>query len=930
MNANIKKRNKTPYKYSKTQKTAISGNSILSNFYSSEYDNFKSTVSNITKQLNNMSLGAISKTTNKNINYCLKEKDLNILKNKSKDIFNITNIKNNNNISIENEKENKYLTTNTYSYKNVDIKNSNIIISKNYSLFIAGDIKSFNNNTSFNHENELRQENNNLKENIKFLLGQVKKYQKSGIVMEDYNINNNDIEYNNKIKEVISEKNIEIEKIKKIYEKDIKLMAEKISTLEMKYKNLKTKYNELKKKYNKEDTYRCNNKIDLCNSNNNENLIKLSNSEIIKDKPNSSREMNRNQAIRKINKIFNNNANLDLENSKNIEDYYYHPYKNGDKRFTFHRTHHTTDFTNDYFVKNIIDKRNVYNRHNMSNNNNNNFNKKYNHNTHNTLKLKNLKIIDDKGLNLNNTYLNGKDNNNYFLIKKDNMLNNNSTKGNNNISFLYKKSPIKTEIINNNNNDKSSILKNLSSNLMNMEEINTNYQKFQKFHKNYSEKDENVCPKLIRKLSSTLYRKKNNKKYTLQNINNLYNNSYNNLNSNNYDKYYTKENDSKNNTTKNNITINNNNNNNISIRTPSISFSSRFSNDECIKIPLPLPQIDLSPNDLYYFPKRDENIKELNKIVYKFSIDKMSFSTVEFLLNKNSSFNVTYPSSINHDYDIILSIKNGFFIITGEKTNNLYYYNKNTNYLYDLSKLNNSHSKGSLIKINNEQIICISGINSVDVEMYYIKDNLWINLPKMNCCHSESSYMVYNNNIIFSFFGYDYANNKFIDDIEYLFLNNYNTEQKWKKANILNRMKNSTNYNLRNHSIFYRLNKENDNTKDIFIVGGYNVSGRNNGLIQVFIENLNLNYNGNENNSEFNINFKKYEENKVKIKGVNNMSLDKYNNMENLFLFSNEFYQFFDDENNLFYSYNYDNNFNIHIIDNFTLKHTIYRNKLKK
>ena len=52
--------------------------------------------------------------------------------------------------------------------------------------------------------------------------------------------------------------------------------------------------------------------------------------------------------------------------------------------------------------------------------------------------------------------------------------------------------------------------------------------------------------------------------------------------------------------------------------------------------------------------------------------------------------------------------------------------------------------------------------------------------------------------------------------------------------------------------------------------------------------------------------------------------------MDNLFLFSNEFYQFYDEENNLFYSYNYDNNFNIHIIDNFTLKHTIYRNKLKK
>jgi hypothetical protein len=82
MNTNIKKRNKTSYKYSKTQKPTIPVNCKLNNFYNNnEYDNFQSTVSNITKQLNNISLGAISKTTtNKNVNYFLKEKNLNLIK----------------------------------------------------------------------------------------------------------------------------------------------------------------------------------------------------------------------------------------------------------------------------------------------------------------------------------------------------------------------------------------------------------------------------------------------------------------------------------------------------------------------------------------------------------------------------------------------------------------------------------------------------------------------------------------------------------------------------------------------------------------------------------------------------------------------------------------------------------------------------------
>ena len=300
----------------------------------------------------------------------------------------------------------------------------------------------------------------------------------------------------------------------------------------------------------------------------------------------------------------------------------------------------------------------------------------------------------------------------------------------------------------------------------------------------------------------------------------------------------------------------------------------------------------------------------------------MKFSTIEYSLENNSTFNLSYSSSSNYSYDILLSITNGFLIVTGKKTNYLYYYNKTTNYIYDLCKLNFSHNKGTLLKINNDQIMCISGINSVDVEMYYLKDNICLNLPKMNCSHSESSYMIYNNNIIFSFFGYDYDNKKYINDIEFLILKNYYSESTWNNICINT---NNNIFNLRNHSIFYRMNKENNDSKDIFIVGGYSNTGRNNGLIQIFIEEIQ----NDKYNFEFMINFKKYEENKVKIKGINNVNLNKYKSMDNLFLFSNEFNQFFDEENNLFYSYNCDNNFNIHIIDNFTLKHTIYRNKIK-
>ena len=354
-----------------------------------------------------------------------------------------------------------------------------------------------------------------------------------------------------------------------------------------------------------------------------------------------------------------------------------------------------------------------------------------------------------------------------------------------------------------------------------------------------------------------------------------------------------------------NISIINNNNPNI-ILTSTRSYSSKFSYNEELNL---LPKLDLSPNDLYYF---------FNYSLYNFKIDEMKFSIINYSLNEKSKFKLYYDSTINHSYDILLSISNGFLIITGPDTNYLYFYSKENNKIYDLNKLNKFHNKGSLIKINNDQIICISGINTTEVEKYSIKDNKWINLPKMNCPHSESSYMIYNSDIIFSFFGYDYENNKYINDVEYLFIiNNYNkkSEKKWNLININNK---NFEYNLRSHSIFYRINKENNEQKEIFIVGGYNNFGRNNGLIQIFLENKDM---------KFNINFKKYEENMIKVKGTE-QNLERYNNNENIFLFQNEFYQYLDEEDNLFYNYNYDSNFNIHIIDNFTLKHTIYRNKL--
>ena len=74
---------------------------------------------------------------------------------------------------------------------------------------------------NLNEKNELKKENENLKGNIKFLLGQIKKYQKSGINIED--------DYKNNFN-IIIEKDNEIKKLNKkilFLEQEIKEIKEK-------------------------------------------------------------------------------------------------------------------------------------------------------------------------------------------------------------------------------------------------------------------------------------------------------------------------------------------------------------------------------------------------------------------------------------------------------------------------------------------------------------------------------------------------------------------------------------------------------------------------------------------------------------------------------------------------------------------------------
>lgn len=349
MNTNKKRRNKSLNLYinSQKEKPKLIPNSLKSNIYkeNNEYENFQSTVSNIAKQLNNFSLKAYNMTNN----------------NHKKIIYKIDKII-------------------CFNIKGIKSNNINIInLCKN---------------------DEILKENENLKENIKFLLGQIKKYQKSGIVIEQENKNNDNID-----------------KIKERFNKEIKLNKKRILFLENENRYLKEKYDNLKFKY-KLDAQKIIEKNKIFRLNNNiqdEEISKLNYSETENDiNSNTYKDLNKNQLYQYIKK------NYQIENSKNENNF-------NQKNFTFHKTHHTTDFSNYFLLEN---------------------------------ENKNKKEVEKTGVN-DNKYINLK------LTSADKYANNykfpKTTKSSyNKYYFLYKKTPIKNSNIN------KSISKNISYNYFNI------------------------------------------------------------------------------------------------------------------------------------------------------------------------------------------------------------------------------------------------------------------------------------------------------------------------------------------------------------------------------------------------------------------------------------------------------------------------------
>ena len=195
----------------------------------------------------------------------------------------------------------------------------------------------------------------------------------------------------------------------------------------------------------------------------------------------------------------------------------------------------------------------------------------------------------------------------------------------------------------------------------------------------------------------------------------------------------------------------------------------------------------------------------------KFDIKTTNFSKINLFNNPYIKIYDNYENEFSYEGSIILNTLNGIFILTGKKTDLLYYYNDQNKTIRKICQFKNCHSNGTLFLDNkNKSIIVFSGKFNKKVE-YFLFENGKINdYPELNIERANATYSLINNKL-YALFGFCCPMNSYNQTIEYI---DFNLMDSWKYISI---NKNQDNINLNLHCIS-SLNIEGSNS--IIIFGG--------------------------------------------------------------------------------------------------------------
>ena len=160
----------------------------------------------------------------------------------------------------------------------------------------------------------------------------------------------------------------------------------------------------------------------------------------------------------------------------------------------------------------------------------------------------------------------------------------------------------------------------------------------------------------------------------------------------------------------------------------------------------------------------------------------------------------TFRKDYQYEGTLLYNMLDGFYILTGEKTDTLYFFNSRTNSISKVCKFNHCHDNGSIMYDDIADCLYVfGGKNTTFCEYYSVLEKKIYKLPNLIYDRANASFII-SNNKIYGFFGFSYEKDTYVKTIEYI---DYNKKDKWIELKNIKLLKSDIHFDIESISTMY-------------------------------------------------------------------------------------------------------------------------------
>ena len=212
----------------------------------------------------------------------------------------------------------------------------------------------------------------------------------------------------------------------------------------------------------------------------------------------------------------------------------------------------------------------------------------------------------------------------------------------------------------------------------------------------------------------------------------------------------------------------------------------------------------------------EQKKNKFSRIYYLFGIDRNDYFHI-FNINEKKwvetkkiseieldDKSTTFKKDYQYEGTILYNTLYGVYILTGEKTDTLYYYDFTLNKITKICRFNYNHDNGSIMYDTFGNCLYVFGGKKIKAcEYYSFNDKKVYRMPDLIYDRANASFIT-SNNKIFGFFGFSYSKDTYSKSIEYI---DISKKDKWVELKNIQLLKKDISFDSESIStMYYRQN----------------------------------------------------------------------------------------------------------------------------